>query len=970
MMCCMIMNAAIEPIEPHADGNGNYELTTAAELYWFADYVNQGNLTANAILTADITVNESVLDSNGDLASSTFETWTPIGGDGNGYKGEFNGNGHTISGLYIKDTAKNRIGLFGVMVKGAYIHDLGVKDSYFSGNNWVAGFCGDFGGGRIENCWNAATVISNSNNSDGCCAGGIAASCWTDASVKGCYNIGKVTAQYDIQCGGICGVVNSTVSDCVTLDVCSVVCKDIRSNAQIINVAIKDINAFKSGEVCWILNNGVTDNSQKWYQTLGEGKDVYPMLDNTRGIVYALGKNCDGSGKGYSNTYPGEVTQDAHTIEYHPYKAPTEMEDGNIEYWHCSVCGQNFANSDCTKLITGSVIIPKIKGSWTILEQPTCSTYGTMQNPANTSELRLVPKVAHHFGDDDKCTVCGHAAPTKYNGTPATSLVTITESNYAAYGLTETNKSCVKGWTVITTAEEFMKYINNNGEPYIRINAFLAEDIILDNTESLPERGLYDGRVFDGTGHTISNVQRNDQTYVGLFYASYGIIRNLGLIAPDIVVNGSFGGCICASNIGTIENCFVIDGSIKGTGIYGIANQTPKGKIINCYAITNVGNVGSNTVTNSYGATEGSNDFYSNTLNALNGQKVNGMSWYHSSTAYPVMMPSMIYHPATATCTESGLKEYWECTVCNKLFLDATHTQETTLEDLPSLALGHNLSLVGEKAHCSRCEQDFEDFFVTDNKPVLLTKGDGKYYLEASDGFTLKDAVSYLAPVGFTVMGNLTYARTFNNTGWQAWFVPFDMTITDKLLNDYEFAKFAGTYTDATGQFFITIVKMKSGDTLLGNRAYFIKSKSTGEKAITVSNAEVCGSGNKYDLVMHSAEQEITVTGIYEKKTATSDDCNWYAYGGGTYQQPAVGQSLNPMRFYLTITPRSDNYYDLPPAPYAKIDIMVIGDEPTDINSISKAESDSERMYNLNGQAVGKDFKGVVVKNGKKYINR
>ena len=254
----------------------------------------------------------------------------------------------------------------------------------------------------------------------------------------------------------------------------------------------------------------------------------------------------------------------------------------------------------------------------------------------------------------------------------------------------------------------------------------------------------------------------------------------------------------------------------------------------------------------------------------------------------------------------------------------------------------------------------------------MLTKEDGKYFLKTDDGFTLKDAVSYLAPVGFTVMGDLTYTRTFNNTGWQAWFVPFDMTITDDLLNDYEFAKFAGTYTDATGQFFITIVKMKSGDILLGNRAYFIKSKSTGEKAITVSNAEFCGSGNKYDLVMHSAEQKITVTGIYEKKTATADDCNWYAYGGGTYQQPAVGQSLNPMRFYLTITPRSDNYYDLPPAPYAKIDLMLIGDndEPTDINSISKAESDSERMYNLNGQAVGKDFKGVVVKNGKKYINR
>ena len=202
--------------------------------------------------------------------------------------------------------------------------------------------------------------------------------------------------------------------------------------------------------------------------------------------------------------------------------------------------------------------------------------------------------------------------------------------------------------------------------------------------------------------------------------------------------------------------------------------------------------------------------------------------------------------------------------------------------------------------------------------------------------------------------------------------MPFDMTITDELLSDYEFAKFAGTYTDAKGDFYLTIVKMKSGDILYGNRAYFIKAKSTGEKTITPGSTSIFTSSTSNHLVMYSAEQKIEVIGNYEKKTATAADCDWYAYGGGTYQKPSVGQSLDPMRFYLTITARSDNYYDLPPAPFAKIDLMLIGDddEPTDINSISKSELSSDRIYNLNGQAVGNDFKGVVVKNGKKYINR
>ena len=102
LMCCTVMaNAAIEPSEPQTDGNGNYELSTAAELYWFANYVNSGNTSANAILTADITVNMGVLDSNGNLNSGTFELWDPIGTSVNAFAGEFNGDGYTTADFML-----------------------------------------------------------------------------------------------------------------------------------------------------------------------------------------------------------------------------------------------------------------------------------------------------------------------------------------------------------------------------------------------------------------------------------------------------------------------------------------------------------------------------------------------------------------------------------------------------------------------------------------------------------------------------------------------------------------------------------------------------------------------------------------------------------------------------------------------------------------------------------------------------
>ena len=263
-----------------------YRIGNWFELLMFADIVNNGNTSACGILTADITMNTDVLDSDGNPNSGTFEPWTPIGGEGYGYKGEFNGNGHTINGLYFSDANRQAVGLFGKAGDNAYIHDLGINDSFFYGNSWVAGICGDFASGRIENCWNAATVFCFTS-----CAGGIAASCWRGASMTGCYNIGKVRMIHgdDSQCGGICGTVarngkvEYSVSNCVSLEgKCNVAYNLYEDGVGIHNVSIKDATAFASGEVCWILNG--SKYGGHWRQQLGT--DDYPTLSGTYFVNY------------------------------------------------------------------------------------------------------------------------------------------------------------------------------------------------------------------------------------------------------------------------------------------------------------------------------------------------------------------------------------------------------------------------------------------------------------------------------------------------------------------------------------------------------------------------------------------------------------------------------------------------------------------------------------------------------------
>ena len=138
-----------------ADGSSTnpYIIEDAEDLKAFRYKVNSGETTACAELTADIVLNENVLKEDGSLNSGNFEEWTPIGTESNRYTGTFDGKGYTISGIYI-NTNKDYQGLFGYIVEGGTVKDLGIEDSWISGGYYVGGIVGDGYKGRIEGCYN------------------------------------------------------------------------------------------------------------------------------------------------------------------------------------------------------------------------------------------------------------------------------------------------------------------------------------------------------------------------------------------------------------------------------------------------------------------------------------------------------------------------------------------------------------------------------------------------------------------------------------------------------------------------------------------------------------------------------------------------------------------------------------------------------------------------------------------------
>jgi len=260
-----------------ADYVGYFAISTAEGLYSFAEFVNGGANAANAVLTTDIVVNENVLNDDGTLNGTPTYSWTPIGTNESQYQGTFDGNGHTISGLYFNNTTDGNypdggkyVGLIGV-ADGAEIKNVGVIGSYIRGYTSFGGICGVASNSNITNCYNTGTVSGhiNTNAAGGICANG------KTTTITNCYNTGKVTGRRNI--GGICGVVGTQINCYYLEGSCSAGGGGVSATAE----------DFANGKVTWLLNGSTSGNDNVWRQTFGVGGDAYPVLDNTHGVVYA-----------------------------------------------------------------------------------------------------------------------------------------------------------------------------------------------------------------------------------------------------------------------------------------------------------------------------------------------------------------------------------------------------------------------------------------------------------------------------------------------------------------------------------------------------------------------------------------------------------------------------------------------------------------------------------------------------------
>ena len=225
--------AEITPTQP-SSGDGTsaspYQITTAAELAWFRDFVNAGNETACARLEANIDMSTVCHPAN-ESESVAELSWVPIGNSSRRWYGEFNGNNKTIFNLYInasqtysgffgyahnrnegqrgiiKDIIFEKVNItstadyFGVLAGYAWNTDISgitVNSGSINGTTDVGGIVGYAVATKISNCVNRISIVGSDYY-----IGGIVGYAGYSSSITNCANYGNVNGGRAV--GGIVG---------------------------------------------------------------------------------------------------------------------------------------------------------------------------------------------------------------------------------------------------------------------------------------------------------------------------------------------------------------------------------------------------------------------------------------------------------------------------------------------------------------------------------------------------------------------------------------------------------------------------------------------------------------------------------------------------------------------------------------------------------------------------------------------
>jgi hypothetical protein len=197
----------------HQTPDGYLGIKTAEELRAFAERVNAGEYNLNAKLVKDIDLSETITEANPWTAAGTWAS------EGIGYKGHFDGQGHTISGFNATSN-RNYFGIFGVLSTGAFVENFTIYGNVVLNHKTggVIGYSRD-ASPIIRNIHSYLNITSTANgNRPGGIIGTVSNGTTTieNCTYSGTLNCGEKTGNY----GGIVGYVNNSAETILFITNC------------------------------------------------------------------------------------------------------------------------------------------------------------------------------------------------------------------------------------------------------------------------------------------------------------------------------------------------------------------------------------------------------------------------------------------------------------------------------------------------------------------------------------------------------------------------------------------------------------------------------------------------------------------------------------------------------------------------------------------------------------------------------
>ena len=567
------------------EAGGYYEIPDVTAFKAFVEYLNYnvGDGSGKIFkLTGDI------IYTYGD--SDTYNNFTPIGSNGEAFKGTLDGQGHVISGIRIYKKTGTDVGLFR-WIQDCTVKNIVLSDARITGKEYVGGIAGEINGGAVvQNCLVLSSDIICTNTSSnyrdkGVIAGeesgtnDLACNLYRDCTVDGKnYSVGAYSTDQTWACSGHIITLPEGVSASSGITLSH---NGITYHGSYENTVTLTCDDLPSGKIP-VFTVKKTEDQSLVAETTGTFK--MPKADVSVSVEI---KDV------YSLTLPDGV----------------------------SAAGTSFTIGDVTYYPKGT----SVSLSYTGLSEGYAAVYSINGTPITGNTFNISADTAVSVAANDVWGIAGGA-----DGSEKHPWVIKTRAGLDLLS----NK--------VNGTGGYIKNENSYSNRYFRLGADISYSHTTDwndntSTENnyRPIRNGINGfaGTFDGQGHTISGIRIyrggsdiDDVCYLGLFgkVDSYGTVKNVTVSDSRITGWQDVGGIAGRNEGGTVQNCHAADkvaiyavsdyssdhggivgyndgGTIRGctssavltyaeglahcVRIGGIAGQGHDGFIINCLAV-------------------------------------------------------------------------------------------------------------------------------------------------------------------------------------------------------------------------------------------------------------------------------------------------------------------------------------------------------------------------------------------------